>query len=82
MNLQSQQTDNTLSNNSVEYDITKDPTKRKVIIASRKDIMLNFAHRGINNCTMEVPKVRSLQGCYQKISVIPNPKEAFGEIDE
>ena len=29
MNLQSQQADNTLSNNSVEYDITKDQTKRK-----------------------------------------------------
>ena len=29
MNLQSQQADNTLSNNSMEYDITKDPAKRK-----------------------------------------------------
>ena len=29
MNLQSQQANNTLSNNSVEYDITKDPAKRK-----------------------------------------------------
>ena len=29
MNHQSQQVDNTLSNNSVEYDITKDPAKRK-----------------------------------------------------
>ena len=29
MNLQSQQADNTLSNNSVEYDITKDLSKRK-----------------------------------------------------
>ena len=37
--------------------------------------MLNFAHRRINNCTMEVAKVRSLQGCYQKVLVIPNLKE-------
>ena len=29
MNLQSQQADNTLSNNSMEYDITKDLAKRK-----------------------------------------------------
>ena len=29
MNLQSQQADSTLSNNSVEYDITKDPAKRR-----------------------------------------------------
>ena len=29
MNLQSQQANNTLSNNSVKYDITKDPAKRK-----------------------------------------------------
>ena len=29
MNLRNQQADNTLSNNSVEYDITKDPAKRK-----------------------------------------------------
>ena len=29
MNLQSQQANNTLSNNSMEYDITKDPAKRK-----------------------------------------------------
>ena len=29
MNLQSRQADNTPSNNSVEYDITKDPAKRK-----------------------------------------------------
>ena len=29
MKLQSQQADNTLSNNSMEYDITKDPAKRK-----------------------------------------------------
>ena len=56
--------------------------RESVIIASRKDIMLNFAHRKISNYTMEVARVRSLQGCYQKVSVIPNPKEAFGESDE
>ena len=56
--------------------------RESVIIASRKDIMLNFAHRRINNCTMEVAGVGSLQGCYQKVSVIPNPKEAFSESDE
>ena len=44
--------------------------------------MLNFAHGRINNGTMEVAKVGSLQGCYQKVSVIPNPKETFGESDE
>ena len=36
MNLQSQQADNTLSNNSVEYDITKDPSKRKCYHCQQK----------------------------------------------
>ena len=56
--------------------------RESVIIANRKDIMLNFAHGKINNCIMKVAKVRSLQSCYQKVSVIPNPKEAFGKSDE
>ena len=53
-----------------------------VIVANKKDIMLNFAYRKINNYTMEVARVGSLQGCYQKVSVIPNPKEAFDENGE
>ena len=53
-----------------------------VIIASRKDIMLNLAHRRINNYTKEVARVRSLLDCYQKVSVIRNLKEVFGESGE
>ena len=56
--------------------------RESVIIANKKDIMLNFAHGRINNYTMEVARVGSLQGCYQKVSVIPNPKEALDESDE
>ena len=44
--------------------------------------MLNLAHRRINNYTKEVARVRSLLDCYQKVSVIPNLKEAFGESEE
>ena len=55
--------------------------RESVIIASRKDIMLNLAHRRINNYTMEVARVRSLPDYHQKVSVIPNSKEAFGEIE-
>ena len=36
MNLQSQQADNTLSNNSVEYDIMKDPAKRKCYLCQQE----------------------------------------------
>ena len=36
MNLQSQQADNTLSNNSVEYDITKDLAKRKCYLCQQE----------------------------------------------
>ena len=60
----------------------KTQLREGVIIASRKNIMLNLAHRRINKYTMEVARVGSLQGCYQKVIVIPNPKEAYGEIDE
>ena len=56
--------------------------RESVIIANRKDIMLNLAHRRINKYTKEVARVRSLLNCYQKVSVITNLKEAFGEIDE
>ena len=56
--------------------------RESVIIANRKDIILNLAYRRINNYTMEVARVRSLPDCNQKVSVIPNPKEAFGESDE
>ena len=52
------------------------------IITSRKDIMLNLTHRRINNYTKEVARIRSVLDYYQKVSVVPNPKEAFGEIDE
>ena len=53
-----------------------------VIIANRKNIMLNLTHRRINKYTMEVARVRSLSDFHQEVLVIPNPKEAFGEIDE
>ena len=43
--------------------------------------MLNFAHERINNYTMKVARVKSLPDCHQEVSVIPNPKEAFDEID-
>ena len=38
-NLQSPRADNTPSNTSVENDITKDPSKKSVITANRKDTM-------------------------------------------
>ena len=44
--------------------------------------MLNLAHRRINNYTKEVARVRSLLVCHQKVSVITNLKEAFGESGE
>ena len=53
-----------------------------VIIANRKDIMLNLALRRINKYTMEVARIRSLPDRHQEVLVIPNPKEAFGENDE
>jgi len=56
--------------------------RKGVIIANRKDIMLNLVHGRINNYTMEVARVISLPDCHQKVSMIPNPKEAFGESDE
>ena len=56
--------------------------RESVIIANGKDIMLNFDHRRINNYTKEVARVRSLLDYYQKVSVITNLKETFGEIDE
>ena len=52
-----------------------------VVITSRKDIILNLAHRRINKYTMEVARVRSLSDFHQEVLVIPNPKEAFGEIE-
>ena len=56
--------------------------RESVIIASKKDIMLNLTHRRINNYTKEVARVRSLLDCYQKVSVITNLKEAFSESGE
>ena len=56
--------------------------RESVIIASRKDIMLNLAHRRINNYTKEVARVRSLLDYHQKVSVITNLKEAIGESGE
>ena len=56
--------------------------RESVIIASRKDIMINLAHRRINRYTKEVDRVRSLLDYYQKVSVITNLKEAFGESGE
>ena len=53
-----------------------------VIIANRKDIILNLAHRRINSCTMEVVRVRSLQDCHQQVLVTHDTKEAHDEIDE
>ena len=43
--------------------------------------MSNLAHRRINKYTMEVARVRLQPDCHQEVSVIPNPKEADGEID-
>ena len=60
----------------------KTQLREGAIIANKKDIMLNLVHKRINNYTMEVARVESLQSCYQKVPVIPNPKEAFGESDE
>ena len=82
MNLQSQKADKTPSNSPSSMTSQKTQLREGVIIASRKDIMLNLVHRRINNYTKEVAKVRSLLDYYQKVSVVPNPKEAFGEIDE
>ena len=55
--------------------------RESVIIVSRKDIMLNLAHRRINKYTMEAARVRSQPDYHQEVLVIPNPKEAYGEID-
>ena len=52
------------------------------IIASRRNIMLNLAHRRINKYTMKVARVRSLPDCHQEVSVITNLEEVLGEIDE
>ena len=43
--------------------------------------MLNLAHRRINKYTMEAARVRSQPDYHQEVLVIPNPKEAYGEID-
>ena len=56
--------------------------RESVIIASRKDIMLNLAHRRINNYTKEAVKVRSQPDYHQEVSVIPNLKGTFDESDE
>ena len=66
MNLQNQQVDITPSNNSMEYDITKDPAKIMCYHCQQEEHYAKFSHGRINNCTMEMAKVRSLQGCYQK----------------
>ena len=62
----------------------KKPSKLRecVIIANRKDIILNLAHRRINSCTMEVARVRALQDYHQQVLVTHNAKEAHDEIDE
>ena len=82
MNFQSQQADNTLSNNSVEYDITKNTAKIMCYRCQQEGHYANFFHGIINNYTMEVARVISLLDYHQKVSVIPNLKEAFGESDE
>ena len=41
--------------------------------------MLNLTHRRINNYTKEVARIRSVLDYYQKVLVITNLKEAFGE---
>jgi len=55
--------------------------REDVIIASKKDIMLNLAHRRINNYAMEVARVRSIQDYHQQVIVTHNTKEAHDEID-
>ena len=60
----------------------KTQLREGAIIANRKDIMLNLAHRRINKYTMKVARVRSLPDYHQKVSVITNLKEVLGEIDE
>jgi len=81
MNFQSQQAGNTPNNNSVEYNNANDIAKI-MCYRCQQGHYAKFSPRRINNCTMEVARVGSLQSCYQKVSVIPNPKEAFGESDE
>ena len=56
--------------------------RESVIIANRKDIMLNLVHRRINNCTMKVARVWSLQDSDQQVLVTYNTKEALDETDE
>ena len=41
--------------------------KEGVIIANRKDIMLNLVHGRINHYTMEVARVRSIQDYHQQV---------------
>jgi len=60
----------------------KTQLREGVIIASRKDIMLNLVHRRINKYTMGVARIRSLPDCHQEVLVIPNLKEAFDEDDK
>ena len=52
-----------------------------VIIANRKDIMLNLVHGRINHYTMEVARVRSIQDYHQHVIGTHNTKEAHDEID-
>jgi len=52
-----------------------------VIIANRKDIMLNLVHGRINHYTMEVARVKSIQDYHQQVIVTHNTKEAHDEID-
>ena len=59
----------------------KTQLREGVIIASRKDIMLNLAHRRINQYTMEVARVRSIQDYHQHVIGTHNTKEAHDEID-
>ena len=61
----------------------KKPSKLResVIITNRKDIILNLAHRRINNYAMEVARVRSIQDYHQEVMVTHNTKEAHDEID-